>query len=72
MSEKETNWETDEVIRWLINDESTLAELQGKRSSTIERWVKAGYAPQGLYDEFNKEPKSSFDDVDWNEVYESI
>lgn len=66
------SWETQEVINWLINNESTWADLKGRDADEIEEWVKQGNAPDGLYTSFRQPPGSSFDDVDWEEVAESL
>jgi hypothetical protein len=69
---KEENWETQEVINWLINDEYAYGALYNKSARYIEQWVKEENAPQGLYEAFNAPPQSSFRDVDWNAVEEAL
>ena len=69
---KEENWETQEVINWLINDEYAYTALCNRSARYIEQWVKEENAPQGLYDSFNTPPQSSFQDVDWNAVEEAL
>lgn len=66
------NWETQEVITWLINDASVWDELKGQDADEIEEWVKQGNAPDGLYKSFRQPPVSSFNEVDWEEVAESL
>ena len=66
------NWETEEVINWLINDEGAYFEVLGREADDIRAWVLAGNAPQGLYDSFLQEPYSSFDDVEWETVAEYV
>jgi hypothetical protein len=62
------DWETQEVIRHLINDEECYNELIGKSREVIRQWVVGGNAPKALYQKFQQEPVSNFDDVDWNTV----
>ena len=69
---KEENWETQEVINWLSNDEFSYTALRNRTARYIEQWVKEENAPQGLYDSFNTPPQSSFQDVDWNAVEEAL
>lgn len=70
--DKEENWETQEVINWLINDEDAYSALYNKSARYIEQWVKEENAPQGLYESFNIPPQSSFQAVDWDAVEEAL
>lgn len=65
--ENEENWETQEVIAWLINDEYCYTEALGEDADTIEAFVREGNAPPGLYASLDQE-KSSLDYVDWDAV----
>lgn len=69
---KKEKWETEEVIKWLINDENAYTELRGMSASAIKQWVLQENAPAGLYKAFKTPPTSSFNNVDWNEVAESL
>ena len=70
---KKDSWETQEVINWLSNDESAYTELSGEDADTIERYVVQEHmAPEGLYESFDQDPPSSFEDVDWEEVAECL
>ena len=66
------NWETDEVITHLINDEDAYADLLGANAETIKTYVNKGNAPAALYDSFEAPPRSSFDEVNWEAVAESL
>lgn len=66
------NWETQEVIQWLINDASVWNVLRGQDVKDIEDWVKQGNAPDGLYRSFREPPVSSLNQVDWQAVAESL
>jgi hypothetical protein len=68
----EENWETQEVINWLTNDEFSYEALRNRTARYIEQWVKEENAPQGLYESFNSPPQSSFQNVDWNAVEEAL
>ena len=69
---KEENWETQEVINWLINDEYAYTALRNRNARYIEQWVKEENAPPGLYESFNTPPQSSFQAVDWDAVEEAL
>lgn len=69
---KEENWETQEVINWLINDEYAYTALRNRSARYIEQWVKAENAAPGLYEAFNTPPQSSFQSVDWDAVEEAL
>lgn len=62
-------WETDEVINWLINDEGCYIACSGERATMIERFVRQGYAPPGLYDQLSKADLSR---VDWDAVEDAL
>ena len=53
---KEENWETQEVINWLLNDEYAYTTLRNRTARYIEQWVKEENAPQGLYESYNAPP----------------
>jgi hypothetical protein len=70
---KKDSWETQEVLNWLLNDESSYDALLGKSADEIREFVVDDHsAPEGLYDSFAEPPVSSFDNVDWEEVAESL
>lgn len=69
---QEENWETQEVINWLVNDEYSYRALYNKSAGYIEQWVKEENAPSGLYEAFNSPPRSSFQAVDWDAVEEAL
>ncbi len=68
----DTTWETDEVINWLTNDETSYDALLNKSAKEIKEYVLTEQAPAGLYESFNRPPQSSFDAVDWEEVANSL
>ena len=69
MAENEETWETQEVIDWLINDESAYLETLGMSASQLKTFVvTARRAPAGLYESFAQPPRSSWRSVDWNAV----
>lgn len=69
----EETWETEEVIRWLINDEEAYNQLSNASASEIERYVVTDHlAPAGLYDSFNAPPPSTWKSVDWDSVAEAL
>lgn len=68
----EVNWDTYEVINWLINDEEAWNTLQGWDAEAIKEWVIKRNAPQGLYDSFHQPPLSSLEAVDWKRIAEAI
>lgn len=62
------NWETNEIIDTLINDDSeVLHVLKYLSVQEIEQWVKSGNAPNYLCVSF-KRYNASFDSVDWQIV----
>jgi hypothetical protein len=72
MTNNSQNWETQEVIRWLINDELCYRETLGQSADFIENYVVRQHsASTGLYESFASDPFSSFDNVDWLEVQSS-
>ncbi len=68
----EDNWETQEVINWLTNDEGAYYDCGDESADFIEDYVRKGNAPQGLYESFDRPPQSSFDSVNWESVAESL
>ncbi len=59
-------WETQEVIRHLINDEDAYQKTLNRSAGWIKNYVVTYHrAPQDLYDSFNQPPKSKWKDVDW-------
>ena len=60
----EDNWETQEVINWIINDEGAWRYAPNSSSERLKQWVVDGNAPAGLYESFETPPASSFDTVD--------
>ncbi len=69
----EETWETEEVIRWLINDEGAYTRLTNARAREIKRYVVTDHrAPQGLYDAFNTPPRSTWSSVNWNAVAQAL
>jgi hypothetical protein len=71
MTNSNQTWETRELIRWLVNDPA-LSTLKGMTAEELEREVKAGHAPAGFYKSFQKDPPSSYDDIDWQDVAERL
>ena len=66
------NWETSEVISWLLNDENAYIATRGMSAHDLAIWVLARHAPSGLYETFGREPVSQFDDVDWAAVADHL
>ena len=62
-------WLTDELIRWLINDEGCIHELTGMDAENIKAWYKRGNAPDGF-----QEALSIYilQEIDWEEVADSL
>jgi hypothetical protein len=70
MSNQE-NWETQEVINHLINDESAYEATKNKSAGWIRKYVGAYHlAPADLYASFQRE-KAHLKDVDWAAVEEA-
>ncbi|MBA2680683.1 MAG: hypothetical protein H0U76_20095 [Ktedonobacteraceae bacterium] len=73
-------WETDEVIRHLIEgDQDEIGEVIDEAGDAapeaLRQWVRQGNAPKSLYDavmRFTRNPDRSFDAVDWEEVTDEI
>ena len=68
----EDNWETQEVINWLVNDEDAWRSAPDRSSRQLKQWVLDGNAPAGLYEAFKSPPESSFEKVDWKSVLEAL
>ena len=66
------NWETQEVINWLVNDEDAWRNAPDTSISGLKQWVLSGNAPAGLYESFQSPPASSFENVDWKSVLEAL
>ena len=54
------NWETQEVINWLVNDENAWRSAPDTSVSKLKQWVLDGNAPSGLYELFQSPPVNSF------------
>ena len=72
------NWETKEVWEWLNSDEGVYREVdaiiawESQPVVALKDYVVHQLrAPQGLYDSFDREPKSYFVDVDWSQIISS-
>jgi hypothetical protein len=82
MVNNQENWETQETIQWLTNDEGVYGELldivanaddqQEAENAVYQYVVREQAGPSGLYENMNRPPKSSWDDVDWASVVESL
>jgi hypothetical protein len=68
----EDNWETQEVINWLVNDEDAWRNAPDRSASQLKQWVLSGNAPAGLYESFLSPPVSSFENVNWKSVIEAL
>lgn len=65
----EDNWETQEVINHLINDEDAYKATKNKNARWIRQYVVTYHlAPADLYESFSQPPKSRWKDVDWSAV----
>lgn len=72
------NWETQEVLMWLNSNEGVYREVDSiiawerNQAEALKDYVVHQLrAPQGLYDSFDRQPKSTFADVDWNRIVRS-
>lgn len=73
MTNNDENWETQEVIRFLINDDVSYQTLKRMSAEDIHEWVVYElFAPAGLYESFDRYPRSNFEDVDWEAVARSL
>lgn len=72
MTNANQNWESQEVIRVLINDEDAWNTLRNHSADAIEQYVRSGQAPSRLYTQFVRPPRSTFDDVDWDAVSDAM
>ena len=66
------NWETQEVINWLSNDEEAWRNAPDTSTRKLKQWVLERNAPAGLYESFESPPASSFENVDWKSVLEAL
>ncbi len=62
-AEPETNWDTDEMIRWIANTETLYLACQDQDGWAIKNFM-IGYLSSGPPDGFDVD----MDKVDWDEV----
>jgi hypothetical protein len=76
-----SNWQTDEVVRWLTTDadldeiRDVIHEAGDEAPEALQEWIRKGNAPKGLYDamlRFATIPDQAFTPVDWEAVVEQV